>query len=219
MTETPFLHATRESYDALAVNHLDVVATDLSRLPLERALLAVFAEWVQATGNTVVADIGCGPGRLTNALHEHGLSAFGVDLSPEMIAVARRTYPGLRFEVGSMLALDIPDSSLGGILANYSIIHVPWEYRSQVFAEFHRMLAPGGQLMLAFQVGDDRRHYDGVDDLTLSLDFYRQQPEEVAELLDKAGFEIRVKTIRAPDSEREVTQQGHLLARKAVDAG
>ena len=42
---------------------------------------------------------------------------FGIDLSPGMIEVARRTYPGLRFEVGSMLALDLPDASLGGVLA------------------------------------------------------------------------------------------------------
>jgi ubiquinone/menaquinone biosynthesis C-methylase UbiE len=45
------------------------------------------------------------------------LPAFGIDLSPEMIAVARRTYPDLRFEVGSMLRLDLPDAALGGVLA------------------------------------------------------------------------------------------------------
>jgi ubiquinone/menaquinone biosynthesis C-methylase UbiE len=135
-----------------------------------------------------------------------------------MIASARRTYPGLRFAVGSMLALDIPDSSLGGVLANYSIIHVPWEQRPEVFAEFHRVLAPGGQLMLAFQVGDDRRHYDQVDDLTISLDFYRQQPEEVAELLASTGFEVRLRVIREADGVRERTPQGHLLARRPVIA-
>jgi ubiquinone/menaquinone biosynthesis C-methylase UbiE len=215
MTEAPFLHQTRAAYDALSVDHLHLVATDLSDRPLDRALLAAFAEWVRATGNTAVADVGCGPGRVTPALRELGLDAFGVDLSPEMVAVARQTHPDLRFEVGSMLALDIPDASLGGVLANYSIIHVPWEQRPQVFAEFHRTLAPGGQVMLAFQVGDDHRHYDQVDDLTISLDFYRQQPEEVAELLDKAGFEVRVKVTReASSAPEEITAQGYVLASK-----
>ncbi|AVT34903.1 MULTISPECIES: class I SAM-dependent methyltransferase [unclassified Plantactinospora] len=219
MTEAPFLHATRESYDALSVDHLHIVATELPRMPVDRALLALFAEWVTATGNTTVADVGCGPGRLTKALHELGLEASGVDLSPKMIALARRAYPELRFEVGSMLALEIPDASLGGLLANYSIIHVPWERRPEVFAEFRRVLAPGGQLMLSFQVGDDRKRYDRVDDLTISLDFYRQQPEEVAGLLAEAGFEVRLKAVRAPDSERELTHQGYLLARRPVAAG
>jgi SAM-dependent methyltransferase len=211
MTEAPFLRSTRESYDALVAEHLDLVSSDLRDKPLDRALLAVFAEWTRATGNETVADVGCGPGRVTKALDDLGLDAFGVDLSPEMVAVARKTYPDLRFEVGSMLALDIPDASLGGLLANYSIIHVPWEYRARVFAEFHRVLVPGGQLMVAFQVGDDCRHHDRVDGLTISLDFYRQRPDEVAGLLNEAGFEVRVRAGREADL-GEPTAQGYLLA-------
>jgi hypothetical protein len=57
-------------------------------------------------------------------LNRLGLDAFGIDLSPGMIALARRTNPDLRFDVGSMLALDLPSASLGGILAYYSIIHI-----------------------------------------------------------------------------------------------
>jgi hypothetical protein len=113
-----------------------------------------------------------------------------------------------------MLDLDIADGALGGVLANYSIIHVPWERRPAVFAEFRRVLRPGGQLMVTFQVGDDRRRYDTVDGLTISLDFYRQQPEQVAELLDEAGFDVRVRAVRASDFASEPTPQGYLLARR-----
>jgi SAM-dependent methyltransferase len=219
MTEAPFLRATRESYDALVADHVDRLGSELGDKPLDRALLAAFAEWVQAAGNARVADVGCGPGRVTAVLEDLGLDAFGVDLSPEMIALARRTHPDVRFEVGSMLALDIPDASLGGVLANYSIIHVPWEHRADVFAEFHRVLAPGGQLMLVFQVGDDRQHYDEVDGLAISLDWYRQQPDDVAELLHKAGFHVRVKVVREPEAGAEKTPQGYLLAYKPADVG
>ena len=55
--------------------------SELSAKPLDRALLAVFAELVQATGIGPVADPGCGPGRVTAHLHSLGLTAFGVDLS------------------------------------------------------------------------------------------------------------------------------------------
>jgi ubiquinone/menaquinone biosynthesis C-methylase UbiE len=61
-----------------------------------------------------------------------------------MVAPARRSNPGLRFEEGSMTALDLPDGALGGIVAMYSIIHIPRERLPEVFAEFHRVLAPGG---------------------------------------------------------------------------
>ena len=211
MTEAPFLRATRESYDAMAADHADRVSSELRDKPLDRALLAAFAEWVRGSGAGPVADVGCGRGGVTAVLRELGLDAFGVDLSPEMIALARRAHPDVRFEVGSMLALDLPDASLAGLLANYSIIHVPWEYRAEVFAEFHRVLAPGGELMLVFQVGADRRHYDEVDGMAISLDWYRQQPDDVAELLDEAGFAVRVEAVRAPAGV-EQTPQGYVLA-------
>jgi ubiquinone/menaquinone biosynthesis C-methylase UbiE len=75
-----------------------------------------------------------------------------------MIEVARRSHPDLRFEVGSMNALDLADGSLGGIVAWYSIIHTPRGLLPQVFAEFARVLVPGGHLLLAFKAGDETRH-------------------------------------------------------------
>ena len=136
MTEPDFLRDTRTSYDAIATVYAERFRDELAARPLDRAMLAGFAELVRAGGAGPVADVGCGPGRVTRYLNDLGLPVFGIDLSPEMIAVARRTYPGLRFEVGSMLALDVPDAALGGVLAWYSVIHVPDERVPEAFAEF-----------------------------------------------------------------------------------
>ncbi|GAA0933167.1 class I SAM-dependent methyltransferase [Kribbella koreensis] len=207
-----FLTTTRTSYDALAAEHADLVQSSFDDLPLDRSLFATFAELVQPTGRPV-ADVGCGPGRVTVLLAELGLDAFGIDLSPGMLALARQSYPELRFEEGSMLALDVPDGSLGGVLAYYSVIHVPWEQRAAVFAEFYRVLAPGGVLMLAFQVGEDqvrRTEYGGT---ALELDFYRQRPDEVAGLLRDGGFELWMTAVRGR-AEWEKVDQGYLIVRK-----
>ncbi|MFD4241657.1 class I SAM-dependent methyltransferase [Streptomyces sp. NPDC058525] len=120
MTDTSNLSAVRAAYDAVALDYARRFGTELSRRPLDRAMLAAFAEHVRGEaggGGRAVADLGCGPGRVTAHLDALGVRAFGVDLSPAMVAVARRTYPGLRFEVGSMPALDIADGVLGGVLA------------------------------------------------------------------------------------------------------
>ena len=151
VTEPDFLRDTRASYDAIATVYAERFRDELAARPLDRAMLAGFAELVRAAGAGPVADVGCGPGRVTGYLNDLGLAVFGIDLSPEMIAVARRTYPGLRFEVGSMLALDVPDAALGGVLAWYSVIHVPDERVPEAFAEFCRVLAPGGLVLLAFR--------------------------------------------------------------------
>jgi ubiquinone/menaquinone biosynthesis C-methylase UbiE len=216
MVDASFVDATRDSYDALAAEHPDLVSEGLDDRPLDRALFAAFAELVLASGNDCVADVGCGPGRVTILLSRLGLDAFGIDLSPGMLALARRTYPELRFEEGSMLALDLPDASLGGLLAYYSIIHIPWEQRSQVFTEFHRVLGPGGVLMLVFQIGDEQGHRTEFSGTPVSFTWYRQQPDEVADLLREAGFELWMTAVRER-ADWEKTTQGYLLARKPLE--
>jgi len=213
MSDASFLTATRDSYDALAAGYAEWGSPHRDGKHLDRALLAGFAELIKAGGNGLVADVGCGPGWDTAALHRLGLDAFGIDLSPGMIAAAHRSYPDLRFEVGSMLALHLPDAALGGLLASYSIIHIPWEWRPGLFTEFHRVLAPGGQLMVSFQIGDELRHHSEAWGKPVCLDWYRQQPDDVAGLLRDAGFEVRATVVRQPEP-IEKTSHGYVLARK-----
>jgi ubiquinone/menaquinone biosynthesis C-methylase UbiE len=213
MVDAAFLTTTRASYDALAAEHADVVLSPLDDRPLDRALLATFAELVQGGGGGPVADVGCGAGRVTILLSRLNLDAFGIDLSPGMLALARQNYPELRFDEGSMLDLQVPDGSLGGVLAYYSIIHIPWEQRAKLFAEFHRVLAPGGVLMLVFQVGHERAQRTEYAGTAIELDFYRQEPDEVAGLLREGGFEVWMTAVRGR-ADQEKTDQGYLLARK-----
>ena len=203
---------TRGSYDAIAAEYAELVNSELDDRPLDRALFAAFAELVRAGGNGLVADVGCGSGRVTILLSRLGLDAFGIDLSPEMVSLARRNHPQLRFEEGSMLELDIPAASLGGLLAYYSIIHIARERRPEVFAEFYRVLAPGGSLMLVFQIGDEQGHRTDFGGTPVSMDWYRQRPDELADLLREAGFDLWTTAVRQPE-DRESVPQGYILAR------
>ncbi|HEX5404750.1 MAG TPA: class I SAM-dependent methyltransferase [Pseudonocardiaceae bacterium] len=217
MSEPDFLRRTRTSYDTLADYYAVWIQGELATKPLDRALLAGFAELVLAAGGGPVADIGCGEGRVAAHLHSLGLSAFGIDLSPKMLANARRTYPDLRFDEGSMTALDVEDGTLGGIVAWYSIIHVPSEHVPAVLTEFRRVLAPGGYLQLAFQAGDELAHRTELAGLPVELDFQRLWPSHVAELLRATGFVVCAETLRAAETDSdfpENTPQGFVLARK-----
>ncbi|MCW2919585.1 MAG: methyltransferase, partial [Actinomycetia bacterium] len=117
MVEHDARSATREAYDAAAPTYAQRFRDELRDRPLDRAILSAFAEIVSASGDGQVADLGCGPGHITAHLDELGLTAFGVDASPAMIKLARQAYPGLRFDVGSMAALNIADGVLGGALS------------------------------------------------------------------------------------------------------
>lgn len=217
MTESDFLQSTRASYDAFADEYAARFQDELAAKPIDRAVLAGFAELVAAGGGGPVADVGCGTGRVTKHLHTLGVDAFGIDLSPGMLAEARRHYPGLRFEEGSMLGLDLPDGGLGGLLAWYSTIHVPDEQLPQAFAEFYRVLAPGGHLLLGFQVGEEVVRRTDAWGRAIDLDFIRRQPEWMAGQLTKAGFTMQARMVREIDDESafpEPTPQAFLMARK-----
>jgi len=196
----------RASYDLVAEAYAKVNST---HGPVERAMLAALVELADGP----IADLGCGPGAITAHLIALGSDAFGVDLSPGMVAVARGLWPGIRFEVGSMHALDMPDAALGGIVAYYSIIHTPPHELPGVFAEFARVLRPAGPVLLAFQVGDEHLHIERGYAHDVSIDAWRLRPEHVVALLESAGFTHVSTTIRDPQ-DGEKTQQALVLARR-----
>ncbi|WP_259467958.1 class I SAM-dependent methyltransferase [Rhodococcus sp. SBT000017] len=210
MTEQQHVSMTRAAYDTVAESYADLVRDELDGRHLEHGLLATFADRV-SSGD--VLEVGCGTGRITEHLHRLGLGVVGMDLSPNMIEVARREYPHLRFGVGSMEVLDAGDSSLVGIVAWYSIIHTPPQQLSGIFAELHRVLVPEGLLLLAFQAGNERVRLEQAYGHSVSYDAYRLDPDTVVAMLVEADFEVDVRVHRAP-MDYESTSQAFLLARK-----
>ena len=214
-TEPVFLTHTRAGYDAIAADYERLVAGELESEPLGRAMLAAYAEIVRDPGGPVV-EVGSGQGRITAYLDGLGVPISGIELSPAMLARARANFPGLRFEPGTMTALDLKDGELGGLVSWYSLIHIPPERHPGVLAEFHRVLAPGGHLLLAFQVGDAPLHFDEAFGHAVDLDFHRLDPDRVTATLTAAGFTIRARLIRAAETvERsEKVPQACLIAGK-----
>jgi SAM-dependent methyltransferase len=200
MNADGWLTDTQVSYDTVAVSYADHIREALAGAPYLRAALALFADLVRTTGGGPVADVGCGPGHVTAHLHESGVDAFGIDLSPAMIDVARRDHPGLRFEVGSMTDLDLADESVAGLLAFWSLIHVPDEAVPAVFGHFQRVLRSGGPLLLGFHVGDGSRlKTAGYGGHPMKVRVHRRRPDQVAAWLRDAGFTVEAHMLIDPD--------------------
>ncbi|WP_435217901.1 class I SAM-dependent DNA methyltransferase [Streptomyces sp. bgisy034] len=214
-----FLDSTRASYDAIARSYAEAFPDrPAGSAPLDHSLITAFAELARDRAPAPVADLGSGPGHVTARLHALGVPVFGVDLSPRMVDLARRTHPGLRFHVGSMTTLDLPDETLGGIVALYSIIHIPTGHLAATFAEFHRVLVPGGHVLLGFQSGSpdgDEEHLHLAERFghEISLDYHWRTPDTYATHLATADLDVTARVLREPVGE-EKRPRGFVLARR-----
>lgn len=70
VSEPAHLTATRVAYDTVAADYADLLRDELAEKSWDRALLATFAELVWTAGGRLVADLGCGSGRVTAHLHD-----------------------------------------------------------------------------------------------------------------------------------------------------
>lgn len=218
MDESADTRATRLAYDAVAEDYAGLLRDDLRGNVFDRAVLGAFAELIEAAGGGLVADVGCGPGRIAGHLAERGLELTGIDLSPAMVEVARREHPAVPFAVGTMLGLPFADAELAGALAWYSIIHIPQAEQAAVFDEFARVVRPGGRLLLAFQVSsagdEDVVHLTNAYGHDIDLRTRRQSIGRVRERLATAGFAVTAELVREPVAP-EKTRQAYLFAQRA----
>jgi SAM-dependent methyltransferase len=182
--EQTFAHL-RACYDAVAREYADRFSGELAHKPLDRELLARFASEV---GTGPVYDLGCGPGQTTAFLHGLGAVVCGLDLSEELLREARQRHHQLKFEQGDMLALPLADASVAGVVAFYAIVHFSPHQLRRALAEIHRVLQPGGRLLLAFHVGEGSLHVEEFLGHAVALDFVFFRSQDVVNELVLAGF-------------------------------
>ena len=197
MPESDLL-AVGAAYDAVAALYADQFRDSLDGRPVERGLLAAFAELVCRAPAGAVVDLGCGPGHIAAHLHGLGLPVLGVDQSAEMLAIGRARYPEVRFARSSITRLGLADGSCRGVLSRSSIIHLPPEQLPSALAEFARVLVPGGWLLLTFSVTDaPEPPYEPFDHRVATA--YRWWPDHVASLLRTAGLTETARLIENPE--------------------
>ena len=204
---------TQASYDRVADEYVRRIADELEHKPLDRQLLDRFAASVRDVG--LACDIGCGPGHVARYLQAHNVQVCGVDLSAELVERARRLNPGIEFQQGDMMALDIPDEAWVGIVAFYSLIHIPRADMVQALRELRRVLRPGGVLLLSFHMGDETLHLDDWWGEKVCLDFFFFRSTEMASYLAAADFEIEEIVEREPYPEVEhQSRRSYIFARR-----
>ena len=200
-----------DTYDVVAEDYAARFADELAGKPFDRKLLDSFATEVAGPA----LDVGCGPaGHIARYLADRGVPIGGVDLSPHSIEVARARNLDLRFDVADLRALPVPDASLAGIVAFYSVIHLLRPDLPAAFTEFHRALRPGGALLIAMHGGTGEIGADNWFDRGVSVRVTLVELSELTDLLEAAGFTITAQHQRDPEPSEHPTQRLYVLAHR-----
>ena len=92
-------------------------------------------------------DAGCGLGTTVAELSRQGFSAFGLERSAPMLKKAEAAYPGLAFRLGDVCRIPWEKDTFDGIVCECTFSTV--EDKATALKEMHRVLKPGGRLLLS----------------------------------------------------------------------
>ena len=198
------------SYDAIAEEYAGQYFDELDGKPFDREWLDRYAASVKGRGR--VCDLGCGPGQIARYLARRDVDAFGIDASAAMVATARRLNPTLQFVHGSFFGLDLADGALAGIAAFYSLIHCARHELAPALIELHRVLAPGGRLLMTVHEGTGEVGRDEAFGKRIALVATLFSEAEVRAAVEGAGLRIDEMVTRPPYPQEYPSHRIYTLA-------
>lgn len=196
--EQDYREVNRRSYDATASEYQQ----NTEKLQPEMKIQA-FLSYLPP--NSQVLDLGCGPGRDAKYFVEKGHRVLGIDISSQMIAMARASVPEAEFLVSDIESLNLAAESLDAIWASASLLHVPKQTMPSVLAMLYHALKPASVFYVSMKKGvgevmEADQRYGGVEKFWNYVD-----ESELIGLLEAWGFQI----LEQETHEQSVSYQTH----------
>jgi SAM-dependent methyltransferase len=176
--------------------------------PVTSQVIATLLDAARVGPGQRALDLACGPGHVAAACAARGAAVVGVDVTHEMVALARERHPGITFRQADMQLLPFEDGSMDAVVGNFAILHVGRPERAA--AQATRVLAPGGSLALSTWDVPERARLIGAitdaiaeagavppENIPAGPPFFRFADEdEFARLLGEAGLvDVQVRTV------------------------
>lgn len=174
----------------------EFVTNDFDRDVLRRFLEPLLRE-------STVLDGGCGPGQIAKVVEERGLHAVGVDITMDMLSIARNRLAAPHVACGDLCELPFPGAVFDAVVCWFSVHNLPRQLMPALLAEVRRVLIIGGRVLFATHEGSTEERFTDDAGETFAFTYYRDV--ELAGLLEDAGFASVVAEVRQPfDGEHQV---------------
>ncbi|MGN7190195.1 class I SAM-dependent methyltransferase [Curtobacterium sp. MCBA15_004] len=171
----------RQAYDRRAEEYAAALGSMAAVHPSDRARVE---SWAAACDGLLV-DAGCGPGHWTAHLAGLGHRVVGLDVVPRFVDIARRSAPDVSFRVATLEATGLGAGSAGGVLSWYSLVHHDPEAVPDALAEFRRVTADHGGLLVGAFSGAALEPFDHA--VTTA---WRWPADRLAAVIEEAGFAV-----------------------------
>lgn len=177
-----------DTYNLIASEYDNEFGTDYSDAPY-------IDKFLESLNGKEILDIGCGLGNLTNYMNEHGFNVIGIDLSDEMLKIAKSKYKHITFKKMDMREINI-DKQFDGISLLYSLFHLTKMEVEIVLPKYYNLLKENGKMLVILQDGDGEKVVKEPLNKNLSMFVNYYNLEEITNILKKHNFNIIYSTYK-----------------------
>lgn len=197
-----YMNEVRDSYAARSAEYIRALGSIELMDDADKHTIATWSSTVRG----YIVDAGCGPGHWTHFMARHGATAMGIDLTPAFISSAHQRFPSQNYVIADICTLPCADSSIGGILGWYSLIHMNATELDRTLREWHRTLRTNGSVLIGFFTGSHSKQFDHA--ITPA---HYWPIEQLKQELEQCGFTIKETAVRNKTNGRD---HGHIMAMK-----
>ena len=210
-------NSVKNNYNLIADKYFEEFGTEIEDVEL----INRFELYLEKDASII--DLGGGSGKLTNYLNKKGYKAICYDFSENMMKYAKKTYPNIQFILDDIININnhFSKESIDGIVAMYSLFHIPKENINQLFLDINSILKENGLFCFSLQLGNgeelvDEPYLNENGKNVLYMNYLTKN--EIYILLNETNFDIIYETEKHEIGDNVIGESGndsiYIIARK-----